>query len=82
VFLAAKSKDFLDYYIFPVLLPAIQSLIDYAKANRVLQCRYCAFNPLDYIVEYLFNNNPRVPERRKNPTPLFEIGFVKSWLEL
>jgi len=76
-----ESKDFLDYYIFPTLLPAIESLINYAKVNRVLRCRYCTFVPMDYIVEYLFNNNSKFPERKDQPTELNNIPFVASWLQ-
>ncbi|CAL8100210.1 unnamed protein product [Orchesella dallaii] len=76
-----KSKDFLDFYVFPYVLPAIQALLTFARVNRVFQCRFCTFNALDYIVEYLYNNNPRYPERLQNPIPIFEIPFAKAWLE-
>ncbi|ODN00460.1 IQ domain-containing protein K [Orchesella cincta] len=76
-----KSKDFLDFYVFPYVLPAIQALLTFARVNRVFQCRFCTFNALDYIVEYLYNNNPRYPDRLQNPVPIFEIPFAKAWLE-
>jgi hypothetical protein len=75
------ARDFLDFYVFPQVIPAVQALIRFATRNRVFQCRYCTFNALDYIVEYIYNNNPKHPERALNPVPLFEIPFAKAWVK-
>ncbi|CAG7833817.1 unnamed protein product [Allacma fusca] len=77
-----NSKDYLDYYILPQILPAIQALIIFLRQKRIFQCRVSTFNPLDYISEYLYNNNDYFhPERIESPTPLFETNFARAWLE-
>lgn len=78
-FYLARGKDFLDFYVFPVLLPAIQALLTHAKNERVFQARYCSFDALDFVVEFLYNNNPRYPQRDK--ISLEKIPFVKEWLQ-
>ncbi|CAG7723365.1 unnamed protein product [Allacma fusca] len=79
-FLTCRAKDYMEYYVFPYLMPAIEALVMFLFKNQILQCRLSTFNPLDFLTEYLYNRNPLFPERHPQPTPLFEINFVKRWL--
>jgi len=76
---SCHTKDFLDFYIFPFLLPAVHSLLDFAKENRVFQCRYMTFNSIDYIIEHLYNTNPLHPERLGSPLSVDEIAYQNKW---
>ncbi|XP_061830189.1 IQ domain-containing protein K [Nerophis lumbriciformis] len=71
---------FMEDKVFPVLAPAIEALLKEAEKQGCLEKKVITFYPFDYLVEWLYNHNPR---RRGYPFVKFhDIPFVKSWLIL
>ncbi|XP_046663343.1 IQ domain-containing protein K-like [Homalodisca vitripennis] len=73
--------EYLDKEVFPMLLPCFEEMLFAAKQNDVLKVQKSRFNGLDYLAELLWNRNPCHPERQLNYVPIFEIPFVKTYLE-
>ncbi|XP_075225756.1 IQ domain-containing protein K-like [Lycorma delicatula] len=70
---------YLNRTVFPVLLPALARTLQMADLSNSIQFQKKTFNGLDMIVEYLWNNNPMHPLRKKHS--LFKIPFVKKYLK-
>ncbi|XP_065659213.1 IQ domain-containing protein K isoform X2 [Hydra vulgaris] len=88
-----SAKAYLQYYILPILLPAINELLTHIQKNNILSKRRSRFNACDYISEYLYRNNPRYSNRAdafledipfvqrimlKNPRPPLPLSLVWS----
>uniref|UniRef100_A0A670YLZ2 IQ motif containing K n=1 Tax=Pseudonaja textilis TaxID=8673 RepID=A0A670YLZ2_PSETE len=72
-------KEFLECYIFPVLLPGMVELLHEAKKQRCFERKQTRFIALDFLTEWLYNHNAK---RRDEPfVEFFEIPFVKDWLK-
>ncbi|CAG9858190.1 unnamed protein product [Phyllotreta striolata] len=76
----------------PVLVSVENLLFNIIKPvlNEILYRIHCedgfyrprsSFNGLDYISEFFYNSNPRYPERKKNWTYIFDIDWVKEYLQ-
>ncbi|XP_042196992.1 IQ domain-containing protein K isoform X2 [Callorhinchus milii] len=70
--------EYLEHYIFPVLLPGMFELLKAAKAEKCFERKWTKFNACDFLTEWLFNRNPKRSDEEF--TQFFEIPFVKSWL--
>ncbi|XP_026560050.1 IQ domain-containing protein K [Pseudonaja textilis] len=72
-------REFLECYIFPVLLPGMVELLHEAKKQRCFERKQTRFIALDFLTEWLYNHNAK---RRDEPfVEFFEIPFVKDWLK-
>lgn len=74
----SSPREYLEAYLFPVLLPAIEQMLKAAKENKVFERRRTKFNACDFLTEYLFRNNPRYKDRRN--VVLEDIPFVQAIL--
>ncbi|XP_070617270.1 IQ domain-containing protein K isoform X2 [Erythrolamprus reginae] len=72
-------REFLECYIFPVLLPGMVELLHEAKKQRCFERKQTRFIALDFLTEWLYNHNAK---REGEPfVEFFEIPFVKEWLK-
>jgi len=64
-------REYLNSYVFPVLLPGLLELLKTAGTQQCFERKYFRFNGCDFLTEYLYNNNPI----RKNvaATPVSEV---------
>ncbi|XP_040611574.1 IQ domain-containing protein K isoform X2 [Mesocricetus auratus] len=74
-----SSKDYLEMFIFPVLLPGMANLLHQAKREKCFERKRTKFIGCDFLTEWLYNQNPK---RAGEPfTEFFSIPFVEKWLE-
>ncbi|XP_067407125.1 IQ domain-containing protein K [Emydura macquarii macquarii] len=74
-----SPREYLEYYIFPVLLPGMAELLHQAKKEKCFERKRTKFIACDFLTEWLYNQNPK---RKDEPfTEFFSILFVKDWLK-
>ncbi|KAK3784066.1 hypothetical protein RRG08_025259 [Elysia crispata] len=73
--------QYLNTYIYPTLLPALEAMLKQAKLEKCFERRRTKFNACDYITEYLYKNNPNPQNGDRTKVDLWEIPFVKDWLK-
>ncbi|XP_065588368.1 IQ domain-containing protein K isoform X2 [Cyrtonyx montezumae] len=74
-----SPQEYLEYYIFPVLLPGMIELLHEAKKEKCFERKMTKFIACDFLTEWLYNHNVR---RKDEPfTEFFSIPFVNSWLK-
>ncbi|XP_054850568.1 IQ domain-containing protein K [Eublepharis macularius] len=74
-----SPREFLEHFIFPVLLPGMTELLHQAKKEKCFERKRTKFIALDFLTEWLYNHNP---QRKDEPfVEFFEIPFVKDWLK-
>ncbi|XP_072168607.1 IQ domain-containing protein K-like [Diadema setosum] len=71
-------REYLENYIFPVLLPALLAMLKQAKKERCFERKRFRFNGCDFLTEYLWRHNPNTVDRERDN--LDEIPFVKAIL--
>ncbi|XP_046468135.1 IQ domain-containing protein K [Neodiprion pinetum] len=76
-----SPADFLDQKIFPLLLPAMRTMLMQAQEWDALCIQKCRFNGLDFLAEILWNSNPRHPRRLQNWLEVFSIPPFRLWLK-
>ncbi|KAM9556867.1 IQ domain-containing protein K isoform 3-T3 [Guaruba guarouba] len=72
-------REYLEYYIFPVLLPGMAELLHRAQAEKCFERIRTKFIACDFLTEWLYNNNPK--RKDDSFTEFFSIPFVKDWLK-
>nr|XP_056722581.1 IQ domain-containing protein K [Euleptes europaea] len=74
-----SPREFLEHFIFPVLLPGMTELLHQAKKEKCFERKRTRFIALDFLTEWLYNRNRK---RKDEPfVEFFEIPFVKDWLK-
>ncbi|XP_052779036.1 IQ domain-containing protein K-like [Mya arenaria] len=74
-----SPSEYLEHHVFPVLLPAMERMLEQAKKEKCFERKRTKFDALDYVTEFLYNNNSARKDKPK--TNLEDIPFVKDWLE-
>ncbi|XP_030338128.1 IQ domain-containing protein K [Strigops habroptila] len=72
-------REYLEYYIFPVLLPGMAELLHRAQEEKCFERKRTKFIACDFLTEWLYNNNPK--RKDESFTEFFSIPFVKDWLK-
>ncbi|XP_006876034.1 PREDICTED: IQ domain-containing protein K, partial [Chrysochloris asiatica] len=74
-----SPKQYLETFIFPVLLPGMATLLHQAKNEKCFERKTTKFIACDFLTEWLYNHNPK---RIEEPfTEFFSIPFVAEWLK-
>ncbi|XP_004057339.1 IQ domain-containing protein K isoform X4 [Gorilla gorilla gorilla] len=74
-----SPKEYLETFIFPVLLPGMASLLHQAKKEKCFERKRTKFIACDFLTEWLYNQNPK---RAGEPfTEFFSIPFVEERLK-
>ncbi|XP_036081354.1 IQ domain-containing protein K isoform X5 [Rousettus aegyptiacus] len=74
-----SPKEYLETFIFPILLPGMASLLHQAKKEKCFERKRTKFIACDFLTEWLYNQNPK---RKGEPfTEFFSIPFVEQWLK-
>ncbi|XP_066868787.1 IQ domain-containing protein K isoform X6 [Kogia breviceps] len=79
-----SPREYLETFIFPVLLPGMASLLHQAKKEKCFERKRTKFIACDFLTEWLYkivtSQNPkRIGETF---TEFFSIPFVEEWLKL
>ncbi|NXX76200.1 IQCK protein, partial [Urocolius indicus] len=74
-----SSQEYLEYYIFPVLLPGMAELVRRAEEEKCFEKKRTRFIAYDFLTEWLYNKNPK--RKDESFTEFFSIPFVKDWLK-
>ncbi|XP_010288731.1 PREDICTED: IQ domain-containing protein K [Phaethon lepturus] len=74
-----SPREYLEYYIFPVLLPGMSELLHQAKKEKCFERRRTKFIACDFLTEWLYNKNPK--RKDESFTEFFSIPFVNDWLK-
>ncbi|XP_036597576.1 IQ domain-containing protein K [Trichosurus vulpecula] len=75
-----SPREYLENFIFPVLLPGMANLLHQAKKEKCFERKKTKFIACDYLTEWLYNQNPK---RIDEPfTEFFSIPFVADWLKV
>ncbi|XP_045766255.1 uncharacterized protein LOC123867967 [Maniola jurtina] len=75
------ESDFITKEVFVHLIPALEETLNKAVIWDALKRQKCFFNGIDHIAQYLWNNNPRYPERQYNNLHLFNMPWVRELLK-
>ncbi|XP_028167255.1 IQ domain-containing protein K-like [Ostrinia furnacalis] len=73
--------DYIKSEVFEHLIPALEETLNKAKIWEALLRQKCFFNGIDHIVQILWNNNPRYPERKDKNVHLFNMPWVRAYLK-
>ncbi|XP_009081023.1 PREDICTED: IQ domain-containing protein K [Acanthisitta chloris] len=74
-----SPREYIEYYIFPVLLPGLAELLHQAEKEKALEKKRTKFIAWDFLTEWLYNKNPK--RRDESFTEFFSIPFVNDWLK-
>ncbi|XP_039111811.1 IQ domain-containing protein K isoform X2 [Hyaena hyaena] len=74
-----SPKEYLETFIFPVLLPGMASLLHQAKKEKCFERKRTKFIACDFLTEWLYNQNPK--RTGESFTEFFSIPFVEQWLK-
>jgi hypothetical protein len=54
-----STIEYLEKYVYPILLKGIEQLLIEAEKRKCLERKRSAFNALDYLTRYLYYKNPK-----------------------
>ncbi|XP_054068911.1 IQ domain-containing protein K isoform X5 [Rissa tridactyla] len=74
-----SPREYLECYIFPVLLPGMAELLHRAKKEKCFEKKRTKFIACDFLTEWLYNKNPK--RKDESFTEFFSIPFVNDWLK-
>ncbi|CAH8597628.1 unnamed protein product [Schistosoma bovis] len=71
-------REYLKRFIFPILLPAMEAMLEQAKQSHCFEKKRFGFNGLDFLTFYLYKNNLYMKEDydRKNVQHILNIPWV------
>ncbi|CAL1530802.1 unnamed protein product [Lymnaea stagnalis] len=75
------ATDYLNHYIYPWLLPALEAMLKKAKLEKCFERKRTKFNASDFLTEHLYSNNPYKKNEDRQNIQLLDIPFVKAWLK-
>ncbi|BFZ18146.1 hypothetical protein BsWGS_21184 [Bradybaena similaris] len=75
-----SPTEYLNYYVFPWLLPALEAMMKEAKMEKCFERKRTKFNACDFITEYLYTHNPNAGQEVRKDMQFCDIPFVKQWL--
>ncbi|KAM3966412.1 uncharacterized protein ACR2FA_012725 [Aphomia sociella] len=76
------ESDYIKNEVFVYLIPALEETLKKAMIWGVLVRQHCFFNGIDHIVQVLWNNNPRYPERKEENLHLFNMPWIRKYLKV
>uniref|UniRef100_A0A8C4KG30 IQ motif containing K n=1 Tax=Dromaius novaehollandiae TaxID=8790 RepID=A0A8C4KG30_DRONO len=79
LFYPGSPREYLEYYIFPILLPGMAELLHQAKKEKCFERKRTKFIACDFLTEWLYNQNPK--RKDESFTEFFSIPFVSDWLK-
>ncbi|XP_078273683.1 IQ domain-containing protein K isoform X2 [Rhinoraja longicauda] len=56
-----SPSQYLEHYIFPVLLPGLFETLAHAKHEKCFERKRSKFNACDFLAEWLYNPRPPIP---------------------
>ncbi|XP_075755526.1 IQ domain-containing protein K isoform X2 [Pelodiscus sinensis] len=56
-----SPREYLEYYIFPILLPGMAELLHQAKKEKCFERKRTKFIACDFLTEWLYNPRPPIP---------------------
>ncbi|XP_062508674.1 IQ domain-containing protein K-like isoform X2 [Corticium candelabrum] len=74
--LESRPREYLKKLVFPVLLPGIEHLLK--QCNQMPRRKKIHFNPIDFLAEYLYRNNPIHKDREM--VLMNDVEFVQRIL--
>ncbi|XP_050671929.1 IQ domain-containing protein K-like [Leptidea sinapis] len=74
------ESDYIKSEVFTLLIPALEETLNKAKIWDALRIQKCFFNGIDHIVQCIWTNNPRHPERKSSNLHLFNMPWVRGTL--
>ncbi|NWX07907.1 IQCK protein, partial [Caloenas nicobarica] len=74
-----SPREYLENYIFPVLLPGLAELLHQAEKEKCFERKRTKFIASDFLTEWLYNKNPK--RKDESFTEFFSIPFVSDWLK-
>ncbi|NXG17682.1 IQCK protein, partial [Grallaria varia] len=74
-----SPREYIEYYIFPVLLPGLAELLHEAEKENCFEGRRTKFIASDFLTEWLYNKKPKRED--ESFTDFFSIPFVEDWLK-
>ncbi|XP_045051293.2 IQ domain-containing protein K isoform X2 [Desmodus rotundus] len=80
-----SPKEYLETFIFPVLLPGIASLLHQAKKEKCFERKRTKFIACDFLTEWLYNPRPPIPlslRLTEEEAALSIQSFWRAYLEL
>ncbi|KAF7258199.1 IQ domain-containing protein K [Paragonimus skrjabini miyazakii] len=76
-----SPTEYLQVFIFPLLLPAMEAMLHEAKRQKCFERRRFGFSGLDFLTLFLYQNNPLYVQDRRNVTKLNDIPWVSDHWE-
>ncbi|XP_066432353.1 IQ domain-containing protein K isoform X2 [Eleutherodactylus coqui] len=74
-----SPREYLENYIFPVLLPGMAEMLAEAKKEKCFIRKRTKFIACDFLTHWLYNQNPL--RRDQQHKDFFQIPFVQEWLK-
>ncbi|XP_044160442.1 IQ domain-containing protein K [Bufo gargarizans] len=74
-----SPREYLENYIFPVLLPGMAEMLAEAKKEKCFVRKRTKFIACDFLTQWLYNRNPIRKDQQCRD--FFEIPFVQEWLK-
>ncbi|XP_030703018.2 IQ domain-containing protein K isoform X2 [Globicephala melas] len=74
-----SPKEYLETFIFPVLLPGMASLLHQAKKEKCFERKRTKFIACDFLTEWLYNPRPAIPLSLLLTEPAAALCIQSFW---